>query len=185
MRKLRFALTNILFWAILVLSCFLAENISLVNKNYQAGFETTSVFIVSFVIIGLLIFYYFLEHKKNGLKFDKILLPLFILFGVLTTWISLRFTSTSFAYWNNEGQIEIGFTLQERIIAVLKNNIWLAVLYAAIFVNNRQQRFRWIAKAYLLVVLLIVIIDFFMEMKSITSFLDKSSSTEIAFLFVI
>lgn len=183
MRKLRFALTNILFWAILALSCFLAENISLANKNYQSGFETTSIFIMSSIIIGFLVFYYFLEHKKNGLRFDKILLLLFILFGILTTWISLRFTSASFSYWNNEGEIEISFTIQERIIAVLKNIIWLAVLYAAIFVNNRQQRYRWIAKAYLLTILIMVIVDFFMEMKSITSFLDSSSRVEVAFLF--
>ena len=73
MGKLRFTLTSIIFWIVLLLSCFLSENFAILNSNPMGGFSFDSAFILTIVTIGLLVLYYFLEHKKNGLTFDKVL----------------------------------------------------------------------------------------------------------------
>ena len=75
MGKLRFTLTNVIFWIVLILSCLLSENFAAFNTDPMKGFSVDSAFILTISIIALLVLYYFLEHKKNGLKFDKILLP--------------------------------------------------------------------------------------------------------------
>ena len=83
MGRLRFTLTNIMFWIVLLLSCFLAENYALFTDAPRSGFDSFPLYFLTFAIIGLLVFYYITEHKKNGLTFDKILLPSFIMMGAL------------------------------------------------------------------------------------------------------
>ena len=81
MGRLRFTLTNLMFWVVLLLSCFLAENYALFSDTPKSGFEAFPLYFLTFAIIGLLVLYYITEHKKNSLTFDKILLPSFIMMG--------------------------------------------------------------------------------------------------------
>ena len=90
MGKLRFTLTNVLFWVALVLSCLLSENFAIFSANPMGGYSADSAFILTISIIGLLALYYFLEHKKNGLKFDKVLLPSLCIAGLLLILNILR-----------------------------------------------------------------------------------------------
>lgn len=167
MGKLRFTLTNIIIWIVLLLSCLLAENFALMNSNPLGGFSLAPAYILTISTILLLVFYYLLEHKKNGLTFDKILLPSFIMIGILMIWTILRQGNRTFIDWEGTGTFDISFTANERILAVLQVVIWLGLLYALVFVYNRfrlnKESYRWIAKVYLLVILLLVIIDFFYE----------------------
>ena len=166
MGKLRFTLTNIIFWVALTISCLLTENISLLSKNYKDGFGLTTVFIVSFAIIGLLVFYYILEHKKNNLKIDKVLLPIFIIFGILMIWNILRQGDKTFLGYDND-YVSVSFTKEEKIRASLGVITWLIVLYAAVFVSNRfknaTRAYRLLPILHLLFILLIAFIDLFIE----------------------
>ena len=84
MGKLRFTLTYVLFWLIIVLSCLLAENFAFISTNHVGGMSTDSALILSLATIALLVFFYFSEHKKNGLKFDKVFLPILIIFTIIS-----------------------------------------------------------------------------------------------------
>ena len=120
MGRLRFTLTNIMFWVVLLLSCFLAENYALFTDTPRSGFDSFPLYFLTFAIIGLLAFYYFTEHKKNGLTFDKILLPCLIMMGAIMIWTIFRQGDRSFANWNNDGTFEISFTFGERMLAALQ-----------------------------------------------------------------
>lgn len=168
MGKLRFTLTNIIFWIIIVFSCLLAENYALFSSAPRSGFELFPLYLITFSVIGLLIFYYILEHKKNGLSLDKILLPCFIVFGILMIWTIFRQDGRTFNNWNNDGTFDISFTFTERLLASLQVVIWLAVLYAIVFVYNRfrlnLESYRWIPKIFLIIIIAFVFIDFFYEL---------------------
>ena len=167
MGRLRFTLTNILFWIVLLLSCFLAENYALFSDAPRSGFATFPLYFLTFGIIALLVFYYILEHKKNGLSFDKILLPSLIMIGALMIWTIFRQGDRTFTNWTNDGTLAISFTFEERMLASLQVVIWLAVLYAIVFVYNRfrlnLESYRWIPKVYLIILIGFVLIDLFYE----------------------
>ena len=167
MGRLRFTLTNIMFWIVLVLSCFLAENYALFSDTPRSGFESFPLYFLTFAVIGLLVLYYITEHKKNGLTLDKILLPCFIMMGALMIWTIFRQDNRTFTNWANDGTFEISFTFGERMLAALQVVIWLGLLYAIVFVYNRyrlnRESYRWIAKIYIILVLLFCLIDLFYE----------------------
>lgn len=167
MGKLRFTLTNIIIWIVLLLSCLLAENFALMNTNPLAGFSLAPAYILTFSTILLLVFYYILEHKKNGLTFDRILLPSFIMMGILMVWTVFRQVDRTFIDWEGTRTFDISFAFNERLLFALQVIIWLGLLYSLVFVYNRfrlnKESYRWIAKVYLVVIVLLVIIDFFYE----------------------
>ena len=167
MGRLRFTLTNIMFWIVLMLSCFLAENYALFTNAPRTGFDSLPLYFLTFAIIGLLVFYYITEHKKNGLTFDKILLPAFIMMGALLIWTIFRQGDRTFTNWVGDGTLNITFTFGDRMLAALQVVIWLAVLYAIVFVYNRYrlnlESYRWIPKVYIIIVLLLCLIDLFYE----------------------
>ena len=173
MGKLRFTLTNIIFWIVLFLSCFLSENFAILNSNPLGGFSFDSAFILTTAIIGLLVLYYFLEHKKNGLTLDRILLPSIIVAGLLLIWTVSRQDHRTFTNFDGTGTFEISFSKKERIMASLQVVIWLAVIYALDFVYNRfrlnKESYRWVGKVYLASVLIMVLIDIFYEGDSIVA----------------
>ena len=167
MGRLRFTLTNIMFWVVLLLSCFLSENYALFSNTPRSGFDSFPLYLLTFAIIGLLVFYYITEHKKNGLTFDKILLPCLIMIGSLMIWTIFRQGTRTFTNWNHDGTFEILFTFEERMLAALQVVIWMGLLYAIVFVYNRyrlnMESYRWIAKIYIILVLLFCLIDIFYE----------------------
>ena len=176
MGRLRFTLTNILFWIVLLLSCFLAENYALFSDAPRSGFASFPLYFLTFGIIALLVFYYILEHKKNGLSFDKILLPSLIIIGALMIWTIFRQGDRTFNNWDNSGTLNITFTFEERMLASLQVVIWLAVLYAIVFVYNRfrlnLESYRWIPKVYLIILIGFVVIDLFYEWNVISGIFE-------------
>ena len=179
MGKLRFTLTNIVFWIVLVLSCLLSENFALFNNDPLQGFAIDSAFILTISVIALLVLYYFLEHKKNKLTFDKILLPSLAVAGLLLILNVFRQGSRVFPNWDNTGTFAISFSVQDRLMASLQVVIWLAVMYAAVFVYNRfrlnKESYRWIGKVYLIVVLLFCVIDVFLEANTLKSIFEGTN----------
>ena len=167
MGKLRFTLTNIIFWIVLVLSSLLSENFAVFNNDPLKGFAVDSAFILTISIIALLVLYYFLEHKKNKLTFDKVLLPSLLVSGLLLILNVFRQFNRVFPTYDGASTFAISFTIQERLMASLQVVIWLAVIYALVFVYNRfrlnKESLRWIGKGYLVAILLFCVIDLFME----------------------
>ena len=89
MGKLRFTLTYVLFWFVIIASCFLAENFNFFSADPLSGMRPESLVTLSLLIICMLIFYYFRERDKNGVTIDKVLLPIIAIFGLVsiaTVW---------------------------------------------------------------------------------------------------
>ena len=176
MGKLRFTLTNVIFWIVLILSCLLSENFAAFNTDPMKGFSVDSAFILTISIIALLVLYYFLEHKKNGLKFDKILLPSLCISGLLLILTIIRQTTRTFQNYDGTGTFTVTFSDQDRVMAALQVVIWLSVIYALVFVYNRfrlnKESYRWIAKIYLLGIFGLIIIDHFTESQALIGILN-------------
>ena len=173
MGKLRFTLTNIIFWIVLLLSCFLSENFAILNNNPFKGFSVDSAFILTVSTIILLVLYYFLEHKKNGLTFDKVLLPGLIISALFLVWTVFRQGNRTFPTSDGSGTLTFSFSLSDRFLAALAIFVWLAVTYALVFVYNRyrlnKESYRWVAKVYLIAVGLMCLIDVFVELDKIVA----------------
>ena len=179
MGKLRFTLTNIIFWIVLILSCLLSENFAVLNNDPLKGFAVDSAFILTISIIALLVLYYFLEHKKNKLTFDKVLLSSFLVTGLLLILNVFRQYNRVFPTYDGADTFAITFTVQERLMSSLQVAIWLAVLYALVFVYNRyrlnKESYRWVGKIYLKAIIILCIIDIFMEGSQLVSILNGTN----------
>ena len=186
MGKLRFTLTNIIFWIVLMLSCLLSENFAVLNSDPLKGFAIDSAFILTISIIGLLVLYYFLEHKKNKLTFDKVLLPSLLVAGLLLILNVFRQYNRVFPTYDGAGTFAITFTVQERLMTSLQVIIWLAVMYAAVFVYNRfrlnKESYRWVGKIYLIIILLFCFIDLFLEGNLLIDIFNGTNSSGLMFL---
>ena len=188
MGRLRFTLTNIMFWVVLLLSCLLAENYALFADKPRSGFDSFPLYFLTFAVIGLMVFYYIVEHKKNGLTFDKILLPALIMIGAIMIWNIFRQGDRSFINWAKNGTFEISFTFGDRMLAALQVVIWLGLLYAIVFVYNRYrlniESYRWVLKIYIVIIFLFCLIDLFYEWDVIASILNgKYKVRGVEFIF--
>lgn len=119
MGKLRFTLTYLLFWFIIIFSCLLAENFALFSSDHMGGMSNDSLILLSLFVIFALAFYYFLEHKKNKLTFDKVLLPIIGTFGLISIatiwWQGPRTFDNPWKYI----AVTIEFTAQEKMAYTL------------------------------------------------------------------
>ena len=180
MGKLRFTLTNIIFWIVLMLSCFLSENFAVLTNDPLKGFSLDSAFILTGAVIILLGLYYFLEHKKNKLTFDKILLPAISIIGLTLILNIFRQDSRTFTDYFGTGTLTFVFPIEGRIFAILEVVVWLSILYALVFVYNRfrlnKESYRWIAKVYLIAVIALVAIDVVIEADTIVEILRGTHS---------
>lgn len=140
MGRAKFVLTNLIFWAIVVLNCVIVENVAVLTKAPNVGFDDAS-FILLFIIMGLLLFtYYFLERKYNKVKIDWILLTCLIILLVTTLIIIWRLPDKE-TYFNNDTEysITVYYSTRDRIIASCEIFITCAVLYSTyfLFLKNR------------------------------------------------
>lgn len=173
MGKIRLTCVSVLFYVIIFISCFLAESFAFYSDNPLGGFDVFTSLIISFIIIQLLALFYYFEHKKNGLRFDRILLPIlsicFLLMSVTILW------------QNNLPGID-------KYNIVIQLFIWMIVLYTILFVNNRYNIVKKVstifAFTYLVFILICAVIDLFVEGHSLEAIFNDTYS-EGGFRFII
>ena len=190
MGRLRFPLANILVCLAIVLSCFLSENYFVFNASPINNDPYFPTYLIIFAILVFLGFYYFLEHKKNGLKFDKILFPAFLAIGAILIVNIFRQSSREFTVPHDSGTAttsSITFTLNNRLVFSFEVVVWLSVLYALVFVYNRYrlnlESYRWIGKIYVVAMLVLCFIDFIYEFDVIKEiFAGTYTGNGVAFL---
>ena len=178
MGKLRFTLTYLLFWVIIVFSCLLAENFAFLSSNPMGGMSTDSLILLSIFLIAVLIFYYFQERRKNGVTFDKILLPIFIVFTIVAILTICWQEPRQFSAPGSEEVYEVAFTAKDKLSFSLQVVVWFAVLYGLVFVSNRfaisRKWTRWLAYLYIFGLLACSIADIIMEFNSIVAILTST-----------
>ena len=187
MGKLRFTLTYILFWFIIIFSCLLAENFDFFVADHMGGMRTESVLFLSTFVIFLLIVYYVKERKKNKITFDKILLPIIIIFGLISIatvwWQGERIFIDS----NSGADVSVAFTPHEKISFTLQIIIWCAVLYGVLFVANRysisRKWLKWLLVVYTFGIFAFTFIDIIIEFKDIIAIFNNTySGSGLAFI---
>ena len=178
MGKLRYTLTFVLFWFIIIFSCFLAENFNLFAAEHMEGMSVESLITLSFCIILALAFYYFREHKKNGLTLDKVLLPIIAIFGlacIATVWWQ---GDRTFIDSNGGAETIISFTAYDKISFTMQIIVWCAVLYGILFAANRysisRKWLKWLTYAFTAGVLLCTLVDIVIEFKDIIAICNNT-----------
>ena len=178
MGKLRYTLTFVLFWFIIIFSCFLAENFNLFAAEHMEGMSVESLITLSFCVIIALVFYYFREHKKNGLTFDKVLLPIISIFGLVcitTVWCQ---GNRTFIDPNGGAETIISFTAFDKISITMQIIVWCAVLYGILFAANRysisRKWLKWLTYAFTAGVLLCTLVDIVIEFKDIIAICNNT-----------
>ena len=140
MGKLKFTLSNLWFWIALVFMAFLTENLSLLTSNIKAGFNITTLAVLSIGCLACLVMYYFVNHEENKVKLDVILLPSIAIVGLtmlLSIWLQKGGT---FEYANGEGSIEVAFSNYEKLRASIILVLFLAFTYAFTFMMNINRK---------------------------------------------
>ena len=115
MAKIRFLLTNVWIWLIMVLACFLGENYAWLTPRPNDGFDTGSFIAVTMLCLLTIVVFFVLERKKNHLKTNKllaiILTAAFICFSI-SIWLV---NDQTFNFGTKE--VEVTFTVYEKIRA--------------------------------------------------------------------
>ena len=165
MGKLRFTLTNLLFWVIMLMIAFVSEFFLVYGAQSLPVSSSVIIFIMSFLIIGLMVVYYLLEHKKNQMKIDWVLLPALIIFSGLMIWTIFRQGDRTFLHGSNE--TIVAFTTLEKLTYSLEILVWMSSLYMVFYIHNRfgfnNTYSKIVAKLILIIVLGCILIDFIYE----------------------
>ena len=172
MGKLRFTLTYLLFWFIIVFSCLLAENFALFSSDHMGGMSIDSLIMLSLFVIFLLVVYYVRERNRNKITFDKILLPIIGIFGLVSIATVWWQTDRSFLTLTDD-VVTVSFSVQEKVSFTLQIIAWCAVLYGILFVFNRysisRKWLKWLTFAYVAGVFACTIADIIMEFDDIVA----------------
>ena len=83
MRHFKFTLANFFLWATMLVGCFYVENLALFSPDMNAGFDYSTFWILTICAFACMVMYFYLEHKRNKLRVDKVLLPVFILLTIV------------------------------------------------------------------------------------------------------
>lgn len=130
MAKIRFLLTNVWIWLIMVLACFLGENYAWLTPRPNDGFDTGSFIAVTMLCLLTIVVFFVLERKKNHLKTNKllaiILTAAFICFSI-SIWLV---NDQTFNFGTKE--VEVTFTVYEKIranIVLFINVVFVYILF--------------------------------------------------------
>ena len=138
MGKLKFTLLNIWFWASLIGTSILAENLQFLSSNMKGGLSYAPVFVLAFSAVICFFMFYFINHKENKLKVDFVLVPLLVLMGIIFI----------IGIWSQEGGVvdsiygteaTIEFTDFDRIKATIAVVLFLLFIYGLLFSINATQ----------------------------------------------
>ena len=169
MGKLRFTLVNLWFWATMILMNFLTENLPLVG-NSKSGFDITSLVLISLSAILCLFMFYFINHKKNKITVDFVLLPSIIIVGfvmMIAIWVA---QDTTYVFANGAGSNTATISVFEKIRATIILIIFLTFTYAFTFMMRvnalRNRQFYWLIYAGIITAYISLIASIILEHES-------------------
>ena len=137
MGKIRYTLTYIIFWFIIVFSCLFVENFALFSSSPMAGFSFDSKLLLSIFVIILLVIYYFLEYKHNQIRFDKILFPIIGAVTLLFIITNVLQGNREFINGETSNYVLVEITAKDKLISTIEIIVWGAVIYGILFTFNR------------------------------------------------
>ncbi len=138
MGKLKFTLSNIWFWAALIGTSILAENLQFLSSNMKGGLSFAPVFVLSFSALICFFMFYFINHKENKMKVDWVLLPLFVFLGIcliIGIWAQEGGTISNI----DGSETEILITTFDKVKATFASVLFLLFAYGLLFAINVTQ----------------------------------------------
>ena len=155
MGKLKFTLSNILFWVSIIASCLLLENVAFLTNNLSGGLDNTSFFMLfALAMIGY-ISYFIVDHIKNKSRIDYVLLAVMIIglgVSLVSTW---SFKGISFDSTNPDYNFNYVVSSWDQIRQSLSLLIFFTTLYAVLFFFNKN--YPSIRKLSLLFIIIMII----------------------------
>lgn len=127
MAKIRFALTNLWIWLIMVLACFLGENYAWLTPRPNDGFDTGSFIAVTMLCLLTIVIFFILEKKKNNFKSQKLLLIVLLAVFICFTISIWLVNDQTFNYGTKE--VTATFTVYEKIRATIVLLVNLTFVY--------------------------------------------------------
>ena len=163
MKKLKFTLTNAWYWVILILVCYLSENISMLYKSGFShwGFSYLSLTLLSLCIALSLLVYFFFEHKENGMRIDFVLSPILL----------ILFACSCIGIWGNRDvydivgkyhHVTVNISTYDKVVSTVETGIIYIFIYIISFCRNRfaLRLKRLLPLAYLFILFLVGVIVF-------------------------
>ena len=183
MGKLRFVLSNFWLWATLLLGCFYAENLAIFSPNPRDGYNTSTFLMLTICCFLCLGVYLYLEHRRNKVKFDKILLPIIIGLGIVMLATIFMQNSETFVFENGKDSITVSFSVGRKLKYGLRLIFLLGFSYATTFVmfaNRTSNRsLLWLPVLLLAVVYVSVGYSLLAETNTIVAFFRSVSKLSI------
>ena len=138
MGKLKFTLSNILFWLAIAASCLLLENVAFLSSNVHSGLNNTLFFLLfSMAILGY-VSYFVVEHVKNHASLDYLLFAVFTI--ALVGGIIAIYSFTDIHFSNADGTRTFDYVLNswDKTTQVLSLVVFIFTLYASLFFFNKN-----------------------------------------------
>ena len=138
MGKLKFTLSNLWLWSSLIGTAILTENLQYFSSDMKGGLNFASVFVLLGIAIVSLFMFYLLNHKENKIKFDYVLMPIFILAAVLMV-VAIWVQDQSAVQSIGGVDVNISLTTMDKTKATIGALLFLLFMYGLFFMNSRIQ----------------------------------------------
>ena len=166
MGKFKYTLSNIWFWIVIAIGCFIMESIYFFTIP-GVSFAHESFWILAIAGLGSTVVYFYLEHKKNGMKIDKVLLPVFVvafIFFTISIWTQ---DGESFVWANGLGENLVEFSVAEKLRYTVMLGFSMLTAYMILCTHSHnffsKKKMVWLSIAYVAITLVNIIISFIKE----------------------
>ena len=140
MGKLKFTLLNIWFWVALAGVSILSENLVFLSPNMKNGHTSTTLLVLAVPVVISLFMFFFINHRRNKMKIDFVLLPIIIILGLAYTASLWMEPNAVYQFLDGSGQTaSVTFTAIEKLKTTIILWLFLAFTYAMLFMFSRTQ----------------------------------------------
>ena len=167
MRTLKFTLSNLFLWMTIGLGTFYVQNLALLTSDFNAGFDISTFWILTIACFICMFMYFFLEHKRNKLKIDKVLLPAMLILTAIMLAVIWMQKGETFAWENGKAANEVTISFEDKIFYTIRLIFMMACLYMCLYclyirrISNRS--LLWISIGYLGYTLVAMVFSFIKE----------------------
>ena len=135
MGKLKFTLSNILFWLSIAATCLLLEDVGFLTTSPKGPLGEPFFFMLFVLSMGGFLSYFLIEHIKNKVKVDYVLISVLLVCFVCGLISIFSFTGVSFSGVNT---FEYSTTRWDQVHQMLLLMVYLVTIYAVLFYFNKN-----------------------------------------------
>ena len=130
MGKLKFTLSNIIFWLSIMATCLLLEDVGFLTSNPKGALGDSFFFMLFALAMGGYLCYFLIEHIKNKVKVDLVLMPVLLACFVCGSMAIWMFHDTSFSGVHD---YTYSITPWDQARQMLQLMVYITATYALLF----------------------------------------------------